>query len=118
MRGLTVIVTAPGRLRPALELAAAKAALGARVRLFLQGDAVGALRPPVAEADDDRFRAAGLPALAQLLEEALALNVRVIACQTGLDLAGLAATALDRRISYGGLVSLMLDLDDDRLVAL
>jgi predicted peroxiredoxin len=99
--GLAVIVagTDPARFRTALTLAAAQAALGGRVRLLLDGEAVrlAAMRD-------------------ELLESCLELGVTVTLCQSGLAAAGLRAAALDPRFDYGGMVGLLACLGDDRLV--
>ncbi len=95
------------RLRGGLTLACAEAALGGAVRLFLQLDAVALLRPPIAAPRDAAHMAQGLPTLAALLDDALELGVAVIACQSGLALAGLAADALDPRIAAGGPVGVL-----------
>jgi predicted peroxiredoxin len=117
MRGLTVVVTRPEGLRAALELAVANAALGGRARLFCQGEAVAALALPIGARHDPDYAAAGLPTLTELFEEALALGVATIACQSGLALTGLTADMLDARVSFGGPVSVMQALGEDRLVA-
>ena len=114
--GLTVVVAEPHRLRVALELAAAQAALGQRARVFCQGEGVAALAPLMRAPHDMDFSAAGLPTLSALFEEAQGLGVEVIACQSGLTLMGVEADTLDPRIGYGGLVSLMQTLGEDRLV--
>jgi predicted peroxiredoxin len=116
VRGLTVIVTRPEGLRAGLELVAANAALGGRARLFAQGEAVAALALPMRDAHDEDYRAAGLPTLVELFGEALALEVEVIACQSGLALMGLTADQLDARVTYAGPVSMLQRLGDDRLV--
>lgn len=116
VRGLTVLVTRPDGLRAALELAAANAALGARARIFAQGEAVAALAVPMHDARDETYRAAGLPTLAELFEEALSLGTEAIACQSGLALTGLTVHMLDPRLSFGGPISMLRDLADDRLV--
>ncbi len=118
MRGLTIVVVeaVPERVRGALTLAAAQAALGARARLFCQGGAVVALVPPIHAPDDARHAAAGLPTLAALFEEALALGVELIACQGGLALAGVDMAALDPRIAAGGPLAVLQTLGDDRLL--
>jgi predicted peroxiredoxin len=118
MRGLTAIVTQPSGLRAGLELAAASAALGARARLFAQGEAVAALTMPLRGAHDEDYRAAGLPMLAELFEEALALGVEIIACQSGCALIGVTADMLDARLRYGGPVSVLQTLGEDRLLAI
>lgn len=116
MRGLTVMVTEGTRLRPALELAAAMAALGGRTRLFCHGPAVAALHPPVMAPDDWLHVDAGLPGLGVLVEEALALGVAIILCQTGLHLTGADAATFDPRFAWGGPVGLLRTLGEDRLV--
>lgn len=95
------------RLRGGLTVACAEAALGGAVRLFLQLDAVALLRAPVMAPRDALHAAQGLPGLAQLLDDALELGVEVIACQSGLALAGLEALALDPRIGTGGPVGVL-----------
>lgn len=119
MRGLTIILTTPeaGRWRAALTLAAAQAALGGRTRVFLQGEAVKLLGGMV-DAEDARHQALGLPMLAELFDDALALGVEVIACQSGLLLAELDATDVDPRIAFGGPVSVLQSLGEDRLALL
>jgi len=122
MRGLTILVAgADGeRLHAALSFAAASAAMGAATgaatRLHLHGRAVGLLAPPIAMPGDADHTAAGLPTLAQILEDALDLGVAISACQSGLALAGLAADALDPRIAMDGPVGVLLAAGDDRLV--
>ena len=117
MRGLTIIVAGqdPARLRSALGIAATQAALGGPARLFLDGIAVGLLG---ADADDADYVAAGLPAMDELADTCLALGTRIILCQTGLALAGLAATSLDPRLETGGMTGILATLGDDRLVTL
>jgi predicted peroxiredoxin len=120
MRGLTLILTTagPGKLRAALTLAIAQAALGGRVRLFIDSQAVALLRLPLNDNDDPQHRAIGLPELAALAEEAWSFGVALHACQTGLTLGGLQADQCDARIIWGGLVGLLATLEDDRLVTL
>lgn len=119
MRPLALIVATPDpeRLRGALTLAAAQAALGGAATLFLQLDAVALLRPPLVAPQDAAHRAAGLPDLATLMEEARAIGVRLLACQSGLALAGLSATDLPPGVEAAGPVALLQGLpDDDRLL--
>lgn len=120
VRGLTIIVAAPApeRFRTALSIAAAHAALGGRVRVFCQGEAVAVLRLPIRGSRDDAHGDAGLPVLSTLFEEALGLGVVVIACQSGLQLTATDPASLDRRIGFGGLVGLLQGLGEDRLLAI
>lgn len=101
MRGLGIVVagTDPERLRSALTLAAAQAALGARSRLLLDGDSV---------------RLAATPG--ELLETCLDLGVTVTLCQTGMAAAGMTPGKLDVRFDYGGMVGWLAELGEDRLL--
>ena len=118
MRGVTIIVIdlSPERLRGALSIAAAQAALGGNARIFLQGEAVASIREPLQSEQDEAHANAGLPTLAILFDEALKLGVRIIACQSGLQLRGTRPDDFDARVEFGGLVSVMQSLGEDRLV--
>lgn len=118
VRGLTIVVTRPSGLRAALDLAAANAALDGPTRIFAQGEAVAALAQPMQGPHDEDYRLAGLPTMAELCEEALALGVAIVACQSGLALIGIAASRLDPRIGFGGPIGLLRDLGEDRLVTM
>ena len=101
MTGIGIIVAGgdPVRFRTALTLAAAQAALGGRVRILLDSGAVMLARGPGA-----------------LVETCFELGAEVMLCQTGLAEAGLDASALDPRFSYGGMVGWLAALGEDRLV--
>lgn len=105
------------RLRGALAMAAAQSALGMDAEIFFQMDAVALLCADATSPHDAAHQAAGLPSLAQLVDDALALGVRLIACQSGLALAGIDSAMLDGRIATGGAVSFLQSIaDDDRLL--
>ena len=108
MQGLTIIVAGPDeeRFRSALEVAAANAALDRTTRVFLQGGAASLLRFSPAQVEEPQA-APGMPSLAQLLEEALALGASVTVCQSGLALAGMRADQLPEGVETGGLVELL-----------
>ena len=119
MPSLNIIVAvAEGRrLYAALEAAMAMAALGRPVRVFLQGEAAALLRDPVSFAGDEARRAAGQPDLAWLVEEAIAMEVALFVCQSGMALVGMAATELVPHVRAGGLVSFLAEVAaDDRLI--
>jgi predicted peroxiredoxin len=118
MRGVTVILAepAPARLRAALSLASTVAAVGGRARIFLHEDAVRLLDSPLRSAADGRHAATGLPTLAQLFEEALAMPVEIILCQSGLAMAGMDVGQIDHRLTTGGLIGVVAAAGDDRLV--
>jgi len=116
MRGLTILVAAADgdRLHAAFTYAAAAAAAGGAAHVHLHEGAVALLRAP-ASAQGDPLRAAnGLPSLLQVLEEALALGVRITLCQSGLALAGLAMDQLDPRLDVLGPIGLLSANDGDR----
>jgi len=103
MRGLTILVVSgdPARFEAALTLASASAALGARSRVYCHGGAVARL-------------AADSPLLATARE----IGVALIACQTGLSDTGLSFDALAPGVEAGGMVGVLADLRDDRLVTI
>ncbi|MGC4252928.1 MAG: DsrE family protein [Sphingobium sp.] len=115
MRELRIIVASEDseRLRAALVTASAQAALGGRAAVFLQLDAVALLRAPVAARLDDAHEAAGLPTLALLLEDAVALGVALFACQSGLALSGMAAADLPAGVEVSGPVAFLQQTGDD-----
>ncbi|AJR22670.1 MULTISPECIES: DsrE family protein [Sphingobium] len=104
MRELRIIVATADaeRLRGALVIAAAQAALGGGAALFLQLDAVSLLRAPPEAPCDEAHRASGLPSLAMVIEEALGLGVILLACQSGLALCGMTADDLPQGVEVGG----------------
>lgn len=118
VRGLTILVTGADadRMRAALGIAAAQAALGGRVRLFAQEHAAPLLAD-LPDPDADRLAGVGLPLLPQLRVAALELGAQLIACQTGLAIAGIAADRLAPGVVVGGLVGILADLGGDRLIA-
>lgn len=117
-RGIAIILSeaSHARLHAALTLACAAAALGRPVRLFFHGESVAALTPERHWQGDAVYRAAGLASVAELVENAIGLGARVMACQTGLQLVGLAAVALAEGIETGGMVAFLADARDDELV--
>ncbi|WP_420142363.1 peroxiredoxin [Sphingomonas sp.] len=108
MRGrvtpLAIIVAGPdqARLESALRLAAAQAALGGAVTVFLDSPAVALL--------------ASESEVGALLDTCHALGGTVMLCQTGLAEAGLRADALDPRFTYGGMVGFLAASENARLV--
>lgn len=116
MRGLTILVAGaePARLRAALATAGAAAALGQQVRVFLHEEAVALLAAE--DTDATRLAAAGLPDRAALLALAEESGVALLLCQSGLALAGMSIEDLAVNADAGGLVSLLAELGEDRLV--
>lgn len=116
VRGLTIIVAGAdaARLRAALELAAAQAALGGAAGVFLGSAAVALLAGP--DPADAGYRAGGLPGRAELIATALDLDVVLTLCQSGMALAGIDLAEIDPRIAAGGLTAILATLGEDRLV--
>src|SRR5690606_37460472 len=115
VRELRIIVACADseRLRAALVTASAQAALGGKAAVFLQLDAVALLRAPIAARLDDAHEAAGLPTLALLLEDAVALGVTLFACQSGLALSNLSASDLPKGVEMSGPVVFLQQTSDD-----
>lgn len=117
-RGLAVVLSeaSHARLHAALTLACAAAALGRPVRLFFHGESVAALTVGRHWQGDATYRAAGLASVGELVENAIGLGAQVMACQTGLQLIGVAATSLAEGIETGGMVAFLADARDDELL--
>lgn len=115
MRELRIVVTTADaeRLRGALVLASAQAALGGAASLFLQLDAVALLKRPVTAPGDTAHEAVGLPSLETLIGEAVALRVKILVCQSGLALTHMTADDLPAGIDVGGPVSFLQETDDE-----
>ncbi|MBR0552089.1 DsrE family protein [Stakelama marina] len=105
MRGLTIIVATSDhdRFHAALTLASAHAALGARTRIYCHGAAVELLQR-------------GDGPHGPLVTTALETGVKLLACQTGLADANLSTDRLIPEVEMTGMVSLLAELADDRLV--
>ena len=118
LRGLTIVIAdvSSERFRTALSLATATAALGGRARIFLQGEAVSILRQPIMGWEDDAYADAGLPTLPAHYRDALDLGVRFILCQSGMALTGAEPRDYDPATEYAGMVSIVADLGEDRLL--
>ena len=114
VQGLTIIVAEGNEPRfcTALTLAVAQVALGGAARVYAHDAAVPLLVPADRLAADDD----GLPDRTGLLAMAGEAGVVLIACQTGLARARLAMDALAPGVVAGGMVGLLAELGDDRLV--
>lgn len=117
MRGLTIIVVSPDadRFHAVMTVAAANAALDARTRIFLQGEAAALIAQARSPADEERSRC-GLPTTEQIVTEAEALGAEIIICQSGLTLCGLSAEQLPESVTTSGLIQILSTLEDDRLL--
>lgn len=113
VQGLTIIVAGsdPERFHSALSVAAANSALGRRSRIFLQGESAALL----ARAAGRESAREGVPSLSALIEEAMAVGVEIVACQSGLALAGLSAEQLPEGVTTSGLIEILASRGDDQL---
>ncbi len=121
VNGLAVIITTPDpvRFRAGLTLALAQSALGGRVRVYCHEASVALLASAPRDDDDcAALASAGLPDRQGLIAMALASGITLIACQTGLAMSGLSIEALVPGVEAGGMMGLLADLDDDRLVTI
>ena len=116
LAGLTIIVAGndPERFHAALAIAAANAALGARSRIYLH--AAAAVLADRASPAMRGSQGDGVPTLGELLDEALAIGVAIIVCQSGLAAAEISAETLTSGIATGGLIELLSALDGDQLL--
>ncbi len=113
MSPLNIIVASPdaNRLYAGLELAIAAAALGRRVRIFFQGTAVALLKAPIGCDGDAARLAAGQPDLAWMVNEAGAMGIALLACQSGLAVTALATADLDAIVQPTGLIAFLSGVD-------
>jgi predicted peroxiredoxin len=103
-----LIATDATRARAALSLALAAAALGEPARVYAHERAVALFAAaPRADDEGEALTAAGLPDRLALLAMAHEAGVALIACQTGLALAGAGLPDLVAGVEAGGLVSLL-----------
>ncbi|WP_109806122.1 DsrE/DsrF/DrsH-like family protein [Sphingosinithalassobacter portus] len=119
LRGLTIIVVSgdPERFRAALTLACAQSALGGGARLFAH-EGAAALFVAGEEEDAAALKTHGLPTRSDLLAMAVEAGVSLIACQTGLAIAGHQATDLPPGVETGGMIDILATLGEDRLVTI
>ena len=95
----------------AFVLAAGAAAIGCPVLLFATNGALHGLCRDWSglegTARDDRARSVGVAGLSELREAALALGVRLMACEAGLLIEGLDADALLEQVEIGGVTTFL-----------
>lgn len=114
---ILLVATDVHRARAALSLALAQAALGPAPRLYAHERAVAMLaRAPRDDDDSAGLAAAGLPDRLQLLAMAAESGIKLIACQTGLAITGLALADLVEGAEAGGLIGLLAAQGDAPLV--
>ncbi len=118
---LTIMLVAEDatRARAALSLALAAAALGRAVQIYAHERAVALLaHHPRPDDDSTMLSAAGLPDRCALLAMARENGIAITACQTGLAMTGLSISDLAAEVEAGGLVSVIAELGDDKIVSI
>lgn len=107
---LAILLISAGHERAhyAFVLAAGAAALGRPVVLFATNEGCRALAAVLPdEAREVRVTAAGVGGLAELRDAARELGVRLIACEAGLRMAGIAANSLWAGIEVAGVATFL-----------
>lgn len=112
MSSLGVLLISGGHERAhyALMLATAAAAMGRGVTLFATNEGCRLLladAPLAADPREAALVAQGVATLAELLEAAEALGIRLLACEAGLRMAGLEHAALRPGVEASGLVTFL-----------
>ena len=108
--GILLISAGHERAHYAFVLASGAAAIGRDVVLFATNHGCHALRAdlePLLGPHDAALRAAGVAGLAELREASIELGVRLIACEAGLRMADLPATALAEGVEVAGVVTFL-----------
>jgi uncharacterized protein len=109
--GILLLSGASSRIHAALMLATTAAALGRHVVLFATDAGVSALLAEAAAgqepAEEARRRALGIATCAELRAAAVELGVRLIACETALRLAGIAASSRAPCVEVAGMATLL-----------
>ncbi len=106
--GLLLISGGYARAHYAFVLATAAAAIGRPVVLFATNDGGWALAADISgfSAEDESTAARGVASLAELRQAAVALDVRMIACEAGLRMAGMAEP-LPHCVEIAGVVTFL-----------
>ena len=108
--GILLISEGHERAHYAFVLASGAAAVGRDVVLFATNQGCHALLAdlaPLLGERDTAIRATGVAGLAELREACLELGVRLIACEAGLRMAGLPATALAEGVEVAGVITFL-----------
>lgn len=109
-QGLGILLISGGHERAhyAFVLATAAAAIGRAVTLFATNQGIRALRAdPLDPARDAELGARGVAGLEELRQAAAELGVRRIACEAGLIVADIEATALAPGVEVAGAVTFL-----------
>jgi peroxiredoxin family protein len=121
---LAILLISGGHERAhyAFVLAAGAAALGRPVTVFATNDGCRALTTELAGlADagrDAAVVASGVAGLAELRQAASELGVRLIACEAGLRMSGIDATALLPGVAVAGVATFLAEASGGQIISL
>lgn len=119
--GVLLISGGHERAHYALMVATAAAAIGREVTLFATNAGCRALlaeAPLLADPREATLAAAGVATLAELLEAAEALSLRLIACESGLRAEGLDGAPLAAGVEVAGIVTFLAAVGPGQVVTL
>jgi uncharacterized protein len=110
------------RAHYAFVLAAGAAAIGRRVTMFATNAGCHALCRDWSDVsgatDDDAVSARGVAGFATLRDAAIELGVRLIACEAGLKVAGIASDALLAGVEVAGVATFLEAADTGQIISL
>lgn len=115
--GILLISGEPERAHYAFVLAAGAAALGRMVVAFATNEGTRALCADITALDTEP-RPPGVAGLAELRGAAVDLGVRLIACETGLLMAGVAPSALLEGVEVAGIATFLTAIGAGQIVSL
>ncbi|MEO8714340.1 MAG: DsrE/DsrF/DrsH-like family protein [Acetobacteraceae bacterium] len=115
--GILLISGEPGRAHYAFVLAAGAAALGRTVVLFATNEGTRALCADITDLDA-MPRPACVAGIGELRAAAVDLGVRLIACETGLLMAGLAPTRLLEGVEVAGVATFLAAIGPGQMLTM
>lgn len=115
--GILLISGGAERAHYTFVLAAGAAALGRRVVVFATNEGTRALCADVAHLDG-MARPEGVAGLADLRAASVELGVRLIACETGMLMAGIAASALLGGVEVAGVATFLDAVGDGQMLTM
>jgi peroxiredoxin family protein len=120
--GILLISGSYERAHYAFVLAAGAAALGRPVVLFATNAGCHALaedwRALTQASDDTAVRGTGVAGFAELREAATELGVKLLACEAGLRIAGIAAERLRADVEVAGVVTFLVATAGGQVISL
>ncbi len=117
--GVLLISGGHERAHYAFMLAAGAAAIGRDVVIFATNDGCHGLTDGASDAAREAdIEATGVPGIAILRAACAELGVRLIACESGLRMAGMDPSALSDGVEVAGITSFLAAVGDGQIVTL